>query len=118
MTFETLKLIGPLDAFVLLFSIVATVLLFAGRLRRCRRGSSAYDLRDFALLLIGPIVSVLLLLIYASLAAAYYGTSDLDSDHPLRLGMRAAAGCVSVGLSCFVLGVIGILWPVSHVRPE
>ena len=118
MIFEPLKLIGPLDALVLLFSIVATVLLFVSRLRRCRRGSSAYDLRDFAMLLIGPTVSVLLLLVYASLAAAYYGTNDLDSDHPLRLGMQAAAGCVSVGLCCFVLGVIGILWPVSRPQPE
>lgn len=118
MIFEPLKYIGTLDAFVLLFSVVATAFLFVSRLRRCRRGFPAYDLRDFCMLVIGPTVSVLLLLVYASLASAYYGTNDLDSDHPLRLGMRAAAGCVSVGICCFVLGVVGILWPVAHPQPK
>lgn len=114
MIFEPVLMAGPLDGLLLLFSIVATVILFVGRVRRSLRGVSTYDLRDFAMLMIGPTVSVLLLLIYASLAAAYFGTNDLDSDHPLRLGMQSAAAYVSIGICSFVLGVIGILWPVRR----
>jgi hypothetical protein len=90
-----------------------TIFLFVGRVRRCRSGSSGYDLCDFVMLMSGPAISVLLLLAYASLGVSYYGTVDLDSDQPLRIGLQAGAACISVGIGCFVLGVVGILWPVA-----
>lgn len=114
MVLEPLRYLGPLEFLLMVFAVVVTGFLFIRRIRRCRQGIDTYDLRDFLMLVAGPVIALLLFFAKASLAAAYYGTVDLDSDAPLRLGMQAASACVSVGVCCFALGLVGMLWPVFH----
>lgn len=60
----------------------------------------------------------MLILYNAAFAAASYGVLDLDSDYQLRFGMQGAASCVWIALCCFVVAVVGILWPISHDTSE
>ena len=109
--------IGPAEALVLLFAVVVTAHLFVSRVRRCRRGDGAYDLRDFTALVLGPVVGGMIFLADAALAAASFSVLDLDSDHPLRFGLQGAAACIWIGLFCFLFAVVGILWPVAQQAP-
>lgn len=114
---DTLLRHGLIALFLFVFTGVTTIYLFIRRIFLSSRGVKAYDLRDYLMLGIGPIISLLYYFHSAGLAIFILKDGCVDSGYPLTYKLFDASSYVLLGACCFSLGVVAILWPVAKTPP-
>jgi hypothetical protein len=108
---EWLHELGSIPASAFVFALACTAWLVGGRIRGCFRFREPAPVRDIALLLSGPVCTILISIIKLAAGGRAYLRGGLDTDLGFIASLSDVIDLCVAGIVLFAVGLVSLLLP-------